>query len=161
VYTVRALMVPFPGWSQEMSHGFITTPLERFPNNNYLQSSVHKSVHTIPKDWFSALTLVRSMWSVLKCDYVAVIISQPVFAGSPNHFKMILVFISSCCICIGCASFPFPLFLRLILIEISQVKVVDRHAVSVSVCDVFIENAAVTYSQLREVQGEHKRALLF
>jgi hypothetical protein len=57
-----------------------------------------KSVHTILKDCLlhptgtyqnngnGALTSVGSMWSVLKCAYVVVIISQPVFQASPSHF---------------------------------------------------------------------------
>jgi hypothetical protein len=69
-----------------------------FPKDDNMQNSVRKSVHTILKDWFaasirklperrhSALTSVGSMWSVLKSDYAAVIISQPVFQVSPNHF---------------------------------------------------------------------------
>jgi hypothetical protein len=38
------------------------------------------------KDGNGALTSVGSMWSVLKCDSAAVVISQPVFQASPNHF---------------------------------------------------------------------------
>jgi hypothetical protein len=37
------------------------------------------------------MTSVGSMWSVLKHDCVAVIISQPVFQVSPNNFWMILI----------------------------------------------------------------------
>jgi hypothetical protein len=73
------------------------------PYNDDLQSSVCKSVHTswktgllhpsgsYQKDGNSALTSVGSMWSVLKCDCMAVFISQPVFQESPNHFWMTLI----------------------------------------------------------------------
>jgi hypothetical protein len=69
----------------------------RFPNDD-LQRGVCRLVHTILKDCLlqpsgsyckddgGALTSVGSVWSVLKCDCVAVIISQPVFQASPNHF---------------------------------------------------------------------------
>jgi hypothetical protein len=36
-----------PGWSQEMSHGFIVTPLKRFPNNDDIHYSVQKSQKTV------------------------------------------------------------------------------------------------------------------
>jgi hypothetical protein len=38
-----------PGWSQVMSHDFITAPLTTLPNNDDLQSSVHESVRVNPK----------------------------------------------------------------------------------------------------------------
>jgi hypothetical protein len=64
---------------------------------------VRESVRTLPKDWSvhpsgsyqkngnCALTSVGSKWYVLKCDYLAVIISQPVFKDSSNHFWTTLV----------------------------------------------------------------------
>jgi hypothetical protein len=69
-----------------------------FPINGDLQSGVYESVRSVPKDWFAAsirkllerwlnaLTSVGSMWSALKCDTITVMISQPVFQVSPNHF---------------------------------------------------------------------------
>jgi hypothetical protein len=66
----------------------------RYPNDDELQSGVCKSVHitqktdllhplrSYQKDGNSALI---SMRGVLKCDYVALNISQPVFQVSPSH----------------------------------------------------------------------------
>jgi hypothetical protein len=70
-------MISLPGWSQVMSHGFITILLKRFTVNNDLQSGSCESVHTVPKTVFlhpsgsdqkedsGALTSVGSMWSVI------------------------------------------------------------------------------------------------
>jgi hypothetical protein len=75
----------------------------RFSNSDDLQSSVHELVPTIPKDCLphpsgsyqkdgsGVLTSVGSSWSVLKCDCLAVIISQPVFQASPSHFSVTLI----------------------------------------------------------------------
>jgi hypothetical protein len=42
--------ISLQGYLQEMSYGFINTPLKRFPNNDDLQSIIHESEHTILKD---------------------------------------------------------------------------------------------------------------
>jgi hypothetical protein len=44
------------------------------------------------KDGNGTLTSVGSMWSVLKCDYAADIISQTVFQASTSHFWTTLVY---------------------------------------------------------------------
>jgi membrane protein insertase Oxa1/YidC/SpoIIIJ len=90
----EGMVVSLPCWSQVMSHGFITAPLKRFANNDDLQSGVHKSVCTVLKTCLlhhsgryqthgiDLFTSVGSVWNVLKCDYMAVIIYQL----SPNNF---------------------------------------------------------------------------
>jgi hypothetical protein len=62
----------------------LKTPPKWKPRKNYTTESVLEQYGN------SALTSAWSMWSVLKCDYVAVIVSQPVFQASPNHFSKIL-----------------------------------------------------------------------
>jgi hypothetical protein len=46
------LTVSLPDWSQDIIHGFITTPQKIFPNNDDLQTCVCKSVYTIPNTSF-------------------------------------------------------------------------------------------------------------
>jgi hypothetical protein len=43
------------------------------------------------KDGNGTMTSVRNIWSALKCDYAAVIISQPLSQVSPNNFRTTLV----------------------------------------------------------------------
>jgi hypothetical protein len=81
-----------------------TTVPGRFSNSDNLQSGVYESVRTSQKTGFlrplgsyrkdgnGALTSVVNMWSAWKCDCVAVIISEPVFQDSPNHFWVTLIF---------------------------------------------------------------------
>jgi hypothetical protein len=66
-------------------------------NNNNLHSCACKLVHTMSKYWIAAsIKKLPEQWqwcialgsklSVLNCNYVVVIISQPVFQASPNRF---------------------------------------------------------------------------
>lgn len=59
---------------------------------------------TIPKDWFAAsIKKLPEVWKwcivlsgdYVKCDYVAVIVSQPVFQANPDHFWMTVVLLKS------------------------------------------------------------------
>jgi hypothetical protein len=93
---VRALTISLPFQLRMVSHGFSTIPFRSFPSIDDLQTSVCELACTVPKtgllhpsgiyqkDDNNALTSAGSRYSILKCDYAAFIISQPVFQVSPN-----------------------------------------------------------------------------
>jgi hypothetical protein len=75
-FSLRALTISLPGWSQEIIHGFITTPLETFCDDDDLQQCLPVG---------TSLTSVGSIWSVLKCDYAVLIIFNFVFQAIPHY----------------------------------------------------------------------------